>query len=443
MIRNQPEPDFSSREVIDAESSARIRIAKRAVAPLHEVVVTGIGVILPNCSDRRQLWQQLRDGQSQLQIEEDIENSVSYAVGRVRDFDCETYLSHVPRTRYANCHREQLLYLCSLSQACLDAELDYAEMASERVGLFDGTSRGNFAFWYDAIRSKLETPQGRFSLRHLKQGMPGQAVGIAAAMYHVKGPALTFNGTCASGAIAIGNAFRELQMGRIDVAFAGGHDAALVAPLFQMYRDAGLMSLESENAAGAVRPYAEHSKNVFGEGAITLVLETREHAEARGADVLAELVGYRHGNGGEHPTDVDFTGLRPAALIEDALKEAELRATDVDFVIGHGNGVEASDQSELNYMRRVFGKRTFDVPLISTKPIYGHMLGAASALNVAASVLMLREGYVIPTINIDETKVAVGFSHQANHGAAKLLRAGLAVTYGIGGQNVALALRKA
>src|SRR6478752_10339314 len=278
MIRNQPEPELSSRDIV--ESSPRIRIERRGPAPLHEVVVTGIGVIFPSCSTRHELWQQLRDGQSQLRIEEDEETSLRYAVGRVRDFDCDAYLSHVPRKRYANCHREQLLYLSALSQACLDAGLPYGKIASDRVGLFDGTSRGNFAFWYEAIRAKVGSPHGRFSLQHLKQGMPGQAVGIAAAMFHIKGPAFTFNGTCASGAIAIGSAFRELQTGRIDVAFAGGHDAALVAPLFQMYHDAGLMNLESENAAGAVRPYAGHSKNVFGEGAITLVLETREHAEA-------------------------------------------------------------------------------------------------------------------------------------------------------------------
>ena len=436
MTRTQSEAAPSS----NAESAARIRIQRKAVAPLQQVVVTGIGVILPNCFSRRQLWQQLRDGQSQLHIEQDAEDRFSYAVGRVAEFDFESYLSHVPRARYASCHREQLLYLCSLSQACADAGLGFADMASERVGLFDGTSRGNFAFWYDAIRTKLAHPEDRFSLRHLKQGMPGQAVGIAAAMFHVKGPALTFNGTCASGAIAIGNAFRDLQTGRIDVAFAGGHDAALVAPLFQMYRDAGLMSLETEDATKAVRPYAGHSKNVFGEGAVTLVLETREHAEGRGAAILAEIMGYRHGNGGEHPTDVDFSGLRPAGLIEAALDDAELTASGIDFVVGHGNGVQASDLSELNYMRHVFGARTSDVPLISTKPIYGHTLGAASALNVAASVLMLHENYLIPTINIDESQVTAGFSHQANHGVARPLRAGLAVTYGIGGQNAAIAL---
>ncbi|HYP74686.1 MAG TPA: beta-ketoacyl synthase N-terminal-like domain-containing protein [Polyangiaceae bacterium] len=421
----------------DAGSETRMRAARR-LAPLHEVVVTGIGVVLPNCSSREQLWQQLHQGQSQLCLDQD--GASSYAVGRVKSFDSAGILADVPRAYYANCSREQLFYVCSVVQAYRDAGFTAGQMASDRVGLFDGTSRGNFAFWYELLSNRNRV--ANLSVRHLKQGMPGQAVGLAAAILHIKGPTYTFNGTCASGAIAIGNAYRELQAGRIDVAFGTGHDAALVPAMFEMYRDAGLMNTDAEEAASSLRAYVGHSKNVFGEGAISLVLETREHADARGASILAQLAGYRHGNGGEHPTEVDFSGCRPADLIENALQEAELPADGVDVVVGHGNGVTASDLSELNYMRRVFGSRTRDVPLISTKPIYGHTLGASSALNVAAVALMLDAGYVIPTINIDEARVAEGFNHQANRGVSRALRSGVAVSFGMGGQNTAIALKK-
>jgi len=221
-----------------------------------------------------------------------------------------------------------------------------------------------------------------------------------------------------------------------------GHDAARVPPLFEMYRDAGLMSRECGAATRAVRPYTGHSANAFGEGAVTLVLETREHAEHRGARILAKVVGYRYGNGGDHPTDVDFTGGRPAQLIGEALEEGELTAMEVDFVLGHGNGVQTSDLSELNYMKRVFGRRTRDVPLISTKPIYGHTLGASSAINAAAAALMLHNEFVIPTINIDESSVVRGFNHQANRGAPRANRSGIVMSYGIGGQNAALVMRR-
>src|SRR5262249_36241802 len=133
-----------------------------------------------------------------------------------------------------------------------------------------------------------------------------------------------------------------------------------------MYRDANLISSESCIPGQAIRPYTGNSANACGEGAVTLVLETRDHAEARGASMLATITGYRYGNGGDHPTDVHFTGARPAQLIADVLEEGEMSAADLDFVVGHGNGVQVSDLSELNYMKRVFGQRTRDVPLIST-----------------------------------------------------------------------------
>jgi len=125
------------------------------------------------------------------------------------------------------------------------------------------------------------------------------------------------------------------------------------------------------------------------------------------------------------------------------LEEAGLVASDVDFVLGHGDGVQASDISELNYMKRVFGRRTREVPLISTKPIYGHTLGASSALNAATAALMLHHDFVVPTVKLDEKRVVHGFNHQANRGEARPLRSGFVVAYGIGGQNATLLLRKA
>lgn len=427
----------------DRASQWQLRIARRPAPERHEVVVTGTGSILANCDTSELFWRQLKNGESQLAIELDPADQLPCAVGRVRNFDCREYLKNVPERLYASCHREQQLYLASLGQACADAGIELGELASDRVGLFDGTSRGPFAFWHALLQTRLQDPSQRFTLRDLNLGMPGQAVGLAAAILGVQGPTFTFNGTCASGVIAIGHAFRELQAGRIDLALGTGHDAALIGPMFQMYREAKLLSREDQTPGHAIRPYSGNSTNAFGEGAVTLVLETRERAEARGARILAQVVAFGHGNGGEHPTDVDFTGERPARLIASALEEAGLTADDVDFVLGHGNGVQVSDLSELNYMKRLFRRRTREVPLISTKPIYGHTLGASSAVNAAAAALMLHHDFLIPTMGVDESRTVQGFNHQAGRGVAKLLRTGAVVAYGIGGQNATLILRKA
>ncbi len=413
------------------------------VVELKEVVVTGIGVILPNCDSREQFWRHLSLGETQLTIEKDPADHLPCAIGRVGDFDAERYLGTIPRRAYAHSHREQLFYLCSIAQALSDAGFEAENLRGQPVGLFDGTSRGSFAYWYDLMRAHAVSPGSRLTLKEIGRGMPGQAVGIAAAAFGFTGPTFTFNGTCASGVIAVGNAFHELQSGRCEMALATGHDVALIEPLYQMYRDANLLSPEGEEPARAISPYSEHRGNAFGEGAVTLVLETIEHAARRGAKPLARVSGFRHANGGSHPTDVDFIGDRPWQVIQDVMNEAQTDADGVDFVLGHGNGVRASDISELNYMKRVFGARSMDVPLISTKPIYGHTLGASSALNVAAAVLMLQNDFLIPTIGIDESRIVRGFNHQPNVGRAARLRSGLVMAYGIGGQNATVLIEKA
>jgi 3-oxoacyl-(acyl-carrier-protein) synthase len=209
-----------------------------------------------------------------------------------------------------------------------------------------------------------------------------------------------------------------------------------------MYRDADLLSDEQVDARRAVKPYVGHSRNAFGEGAVTLVLEERTRAEARGANIIAAITGYGYANNAEHPTAVDPTGGVSADLVSDLLARARTDRERVSFVVGHGNGVPMSDLAEIAMMRRLFGDRTAAVPLLSTKPVYGHLLGGASALNVAAAALMLSEGQVVPTLNIDESRIVDGMNHQANRAGARVCDVGVALSFGLGGQNAALLLTR-
>jgi 3-oxoacyl-(acyl-carrier-protein) synthase len=412
---------------------------------MREVVITGIGPILPGCSSRAELWSQLVEGRSQLVFEPaPVDDGSTWPVGRVRNFDAERWLAPLAPRYYQKYTRDQQLYIASLVLARQDANLDLEQTEPERVGIFDGTSRGSFDSWYERIRQEGARPAAElYTHRELVFGMPGVAAALAALNFRVRGPVYTFHATCASGAVAIGHAYREIMAGLCDVAFASGHDSALSAPIYHMYRDADLLTDEHEDARRAVRPYVGHSRNAFGEGAITLVLEDRAHAEARGAHIIAAITGYSYCNSGQHPTAVDTTGELPAELVTSLLDVARADLRRVSFVVGHGNGVPMSDLSEIAMMRRLFGQRTSDIPLISTKPIYGHLLGASSALNVAAAALMLSEARVIPTMNIDEMNIVDGMNHQANRAAPRPCDVGLAMSYGLGGQNAALALTTA
>lgn len=412
---------------------------------MSEVVITGIGPLLANCADRRTLWAQLCNGPSQLAFEPAPGcDGERWAVGRVRGFEPARWLGRFPRQYYERYHREQQLYLSSLVIALDDSGLELAAVPRERVGIFDGTSRGNFDYWYERVRSEREIPASElYTRRQLLSGTPGQAANLAASLLGVRGPVYTFNVTCCSGAAAIGQAYRELESGDIDVAFASGHDSSLQAPMYRMYRDAGILSLERDDARRAIRPFVDHTRNAFGEGAITLVLETRAHAARRGATVLASIDGWKLANNGGHPLHVDAEGSRATALISQVLDKAKVSRDDVGFVVGHGNGVEQSDHSELTYMHNIFGERAPQVPLLSVKPVYGHLLGGSSALNVAAVCLMLHHGWIFPTLNVEPGTSDGGIDHLAGGGRRSAAAAGLSVSYGIGGHNAVVLVGRA
>jgi 3-oxoacyl-[acyl-carrier-protein] synthase II len=412
---------------------------------MREVVVTGMGVVLPGCESREELWQQLVDGRSQLTFEAAPSgNGDSWPVGRIQNVEARRWLGDLLPRDVDKLHRDQVLYLASVVKAMADASLDADALRATRAGVFDGSSRGSFDAWYERIRQESVRPaEELYGVRELVFGTPGSAACLAAVNLGISGPSYTFSGSCTAGAMAIGHAYREVAGGALDVAIASGHDSALSPPIYHMYRRAGLLTTESVDATCAVRPFAGHDGTAFGEGAISLVLEERGSAERRGARIFAAIGGYAYANNAEHPTAVDTTGRLQLRLLRGLLDTNRIDSERVSFVVGHGNAVPMSDLAEVVYMQRMFGARVGEVPLVSVKPIYGHLLGASSALNVAVAALMVHEQYVVPTINVDTSRVFDGINHQPNRGAARPCDVGLAAAFGVGGHNAVVALSRA
>ena len=356
-------------------------------------------------------------------------------MGRIEDFAAGTYLPGVPRRYYESCPRDVQLYLASLHLAMRDAKLSVDATNAARIGLFDGTSRASFDFWYEHVRDGAVATR-----RALAYATPGQAAGIGAAITGVHGPVYTFSASCSSGSIAVGQALLLLDSNVVDVALVTGHESALSRPIFEMYGDAGLLSGERREPRRAVRPYSGRSGNAFGEGAVTLVLERASHARHRGATPRAFIGGYAYANTGTHPTHVDTEGVWAAGMIRQVLAENALALSDVDFVVGHGNGVRVSDAAEIALMRSLFTDRR--TPLLSTKPLFGHTLGAAGTVNIVASVLMIEHGQTVRTPNVGQPAGCSDLAFGPPAGA-RPPRVGIAVSFGIGGHNTVVLVHQA
>ena len=409
----------------------------------RRVVITGIGLLLPNCDRCDIFWQHLREGESQISLVSDpLEPERSLPFGRVHDFNPDKYL-HELEIHYRKYCRELQFYLASLLMAQKDAGLILKQIPRQRIGIYDGSSRASIEFWYNKIQMEATRPlQDIYTSKDIINGLPGQTVGVAASLLNICGPTVSFAGACSAGAIATGYAFREICSGEIDVAFASGHDTAFIPPFIAMYRDAALLSHERQTASQALKLFGKQPGTVFGEGAVTLVLEEQEFAKQRGARAIARIIGYRHGNSGQHPTKIDIDGEYPSKLLQGLCAASEVHPQQIDFVVGHGNGVPQSDFSELNYMRQIFGERFEQVPLISTKPIYGHTMGAASSVNIGAAALMLHHNYIIPTINVDPDQVNLAY-YRSHHGIeVPNCKIGATFSYGMGGLNTALLLQQ-
>ena len=366
----------------------------------RKVVVTGIGLLLPNCDDPDTFWQYLKPGTSQLAVIPDPSDPARCVLaGRMGQSDADRHLAEVPEQHLQHYSREVRFYLASVLQARDDAGLKNGRVTGERTGVYDGSSRGAVEFWDQMVRVEAERPaKDLYCRKDILNAINGQTVGIAAALFGTTGPALAVGGSCAAGLIATAQACRDIEADRVDVAFATGHDFALTPGLFAAYGEAGLLR-RAANASD------DEGSLAFSEGAVTLVLEEREFALARGARILARITGHGHCNEGKNPFTIDPTGQSQAKLIGSVIRSAGVGVGDVDFVVGHGNGLRDSDMAERSYMRILFGDRADNTPFISTKPVFGHTLGASGLVSLAAGALMLHRGSILPSYNAGASHV--------------------------------------
>ena len=409
--------------------------------PPRRVVVTGMGMLSALGNDVASSWDGLVAGRSGIRRIEAFDPSrlSSQIAAEVRDFDASGVLDRkdVRRTdRYIQ------FGLVAARQA-LDQAGFPGRMAgdlAERTGVILGSGLGGVNTLFDNVLLMAERGPDRISPFFIPMGIANVAAGQVAIQFGPLGPNFATVSACATGGHAIGEAWETIRRRDADVMIAGGVEAAIHEASIGGFCSMKALSTRNDDPAAASRPFDSGRDGfVIGEGAGALILEALEHAEARGAIPLAELVGYGATADASHITLPAPGGIGAVRAARRALEKAGLAPTDIDHLNAHATSTPEGDRAELEAIRTIFGDHAPRVAVTANKSMVGHTLGAAGAIEAIATILAIRTGIVPPTINLEVPDPAAdGLDLTPNHAARRDIRVGLSNSFGFGGQNTAL-----
>jgi 3-oxoacyl-[acyl-carrier-protein] synthase II len=410
---------------------------------MRRVVITGLGTVSPCGADVPTTWRNISAGRSGIAKIQgfDAAEHASQIAGECTDFDPLLYM---PKRRLREAARFIQLAIAASEQAIKDAGFEPTEEQKERVGTFIGVGFCGLEVFEDTCKTLFEKGPRRVSPYFVPSVISNLAPGQVSLQWGFKGPSYTHTSACASGAHAIGDAFRWIQRGHIDAAVAGGAEAAVTPIGVAAFASMRALSRRNDAPELASRPFdVDRDGFVIAEGAAVLILEERESAMARGANVLAEIVGYAATSDAYHMVQPapDAEGAQRAMRL--ALQDARMSPSDLDYINAHGTSTPMGDEGELIAIRKVFGAHaTEGLAVSSTKSMTGHLLGAAGGLEPLLCVLALRDGLLPPTINLDQPDPAgTGMNLVPNRAQERRLRAVMNNSFGFGGTNCTLVLK--
>jgi 3-oxoacyl-[acyl-carrier-protein] synthase II len=406
---------------------------------LRRVVVTGLGAITPLGLDAESSWQGLlagRCGACPITLF-DATGFPSRIAAEVKGFDPSRYMDHKTARRSG---RFAQFGTAAARQALEAAGLAVDESTRDRIGIVMASS-GGLAGLGPQERILEERGPGRIDplvISRVGAHMAGVRIGHALG---VRGPNTTINSACASGADAIGHALNLIRLGQAEVLLAGGCEATVAPLTMAAMAIVGALSRRNDDPRGASRPFdAERDGFVMGEGAGVLVLESEEHARRRDAPILAEMAGAGWSFDAVDETAPDVEGQ--AQTIALALRDAGVAAADIDYISAHGTSTQLNDKTETAAIKKVFGDLAYRTPVSSIKSMIGHLVAAAGAVEAVAAVLTLRDQILPPTINYRTPDPECDLDYVPNEARPHRVNACLSNSFGLGGQNACLVLRR-
>ncbi len=410
----------------------------------RRVVITGLGAITPVGNDVPSTWDALLAGESgagPITIFETTDEYVSRIACEVKDFDPLNFLEKKEARRY---DRFAQFSIVAADEAMRSAGLEGAPdgVAAERFGVIFGSGIGGISTMeaqHDVLRAR---GPGRVSPFFIPMFIPDIAAGLISIRFASKGPNYATVSACASGAHAIGDAFRFIERGDADVMIAGGGEATITPLAVAGFSSMKALSTRNDDPAGASRPFdAGRDGFVIGEGAGCVVLEALETAETRGATIVAEVIGYGVSADAHHITMPAPEGKGAQYAMRMAMNDGGVSAEDVDYINAHGTSTQANDRNETAAIKQVLGDSAYSVIVGSTKSMTGHLLGAAGGVEAVITALVCQQGRIPSTINLTDPDPDCDLDYGQHGVVERTVEVALSNSFGFGGHNACLAIR--
>jgi len=417
---------------------------------MRKVVITGLGMVTPCGNGKDATWASIKAGRSGVgRISKfDPSRLTAQVAGEVHDFDAYAETNGLVDRRAARHMGLFAQYAVAASvEAWRDAGFPDGEGGEKpdmtRVATIMGVGMGGMDVIGNGFKTIFERGPDRLLPTMIPAMIPNEAAGNVSMRLGAKGPAHVVVTACASSTDALGYALDLVRSGRADVAITGGAEAVI-----QEFCVSGFMKMRAlcttfnDRPEAASRPFsADRAGFVMAEGAATLILESEEHAAARGTRVYCELAGYGATSDAYHITAPDPTGAGAVGAIRLALADAGIAPGDIEYINAHGTSTHLNDAMETKAFKEVFGEKAKSIKISSTKSMTGHLLGAAGATEAAICALAIRDGFVPPTINYETPDPECDLDYTPNKGVEMPLKCVLSTSLGFGGHNGALVFR--
>ena len=408
----------------------------------RRVVITGLGAVTPIGNSVSAYWSGLTEasnGVAPITLFDASRHACRFAA-EVKDFDPIGVLDPKEAKRW---DRFCQFGVVAAKEALAESGLEINDSNRQRIGVIIGSGVGGLLTMETQAHVLEGKGPGRVSPFTVPMMIPNMATGLAAIALGAQGPSSAVATACAAGSNAIGDAFRLLQQGHADVMICGGAESAITPLGVAGFASAKALSFRNDDPATASRPFdAERDGFVIGEGAGVLVLESLEHAQGRGAQILGEVIGYAMTCDAHHITSPIPGGTGGARAMSLAIADAGLEPEDIDYVNAHGTSTPANDSNETSAIKTALGDRAKQIPVSSTKSMTGHLLGGSGGIEAVAAVLALRHGVIPPTINHQNPDPACDLDIVPNQAREQIISTALSNSFGFGGHNVCLAFRR-